>query len=173
MGRELISRDECRAVLAQLRDDLESQRLVPVSLDLERVFAGAEDLSRLYTAKFLARSLDLLMSPRLTWRCARRSCLPTIGNSPSRRRAVSPWWISSGVSAVAGPEAVPFADAGAIACVRSIEADSLIDADSGTSAGAVTSWLLLSAIDKRLPVAANGAAQGAIRPFDSEVPPDC
>jgi predicted nucleic acid-binding protein len=60
MGRELISRDECRAVLAQLRDDLENQRLVLVSLDLERVFAEAEDLSRLYTAKFLARSLDLL-----------------------------------------------------------------------------------------------------------------
>jgi predicted nucleic acid-binding protein len=60
VGRELITRDECRAVQAQLRGDLENQRLMPVSLDLERVFADAGELSRLYTAKFLARSLDLL-----------------------------------------------------------------------------------------------------------------
>ena len=56
----LITRDECRAIQAQLRGDLENQRLMPVSLDLERVFADAGELSRLYTAKFLARSLDLL-----------------------------------------------------------------------------------------------------------------
>lgn len=60
VGRDLIARDECRAVLAQLRDDLDNQRLMPVSLDLDRVFAEAGELSRLYTAKFLARSLDLL-----------------------------------------------------------------------------------------------------------------
>ena len=60
VGRELITRDECRAIQAQLRGDLEHQRLMPVSLDLERVFADAGELSRLYTAKFLARSLDLL-----------------------------------------------------------------------------------------------------------------
>ncbi len=59
-GRELITRDECRAIQAQLRGDLGNQRLMPVSLDLERVFADAGELSRLYTAKFLARSLDLL-----------------------------------------------------------------------------------------------------------------
>ncbi|MEX2662877.1 MAG: hypothetical protein WD227_13180 [Vicinamibacterales bacterium] len=59
-GRTLITRDECRALQAQLRDDLEHQRLIPVSLDLERVCADAGELSRLYTAKFLARSLDLL-----------------------------------------------------------------------------------------------------------------
>ena len=34
------------------------------------------------------------------------------------------------------------------------------------------SLLLLPLVDKRLPVAANGAAQGAIWPFDREVPPD-
>jgi hypothetical protein len=33
---------------------------MPVSLDLIRVFADAGDLSRLYTAKFPARSLDLI-----------------------------------------------------------------------------------------------------------------
>lgn len=60
VGRTLITRDECRAIQAQLRGDLEDQRLMPVSLDLERVFADAGELSRLYTAKFLARSLDLL-----------------------------------------------------------------------------------------------------------------
>jgi predicted nucleic acid-binding protein len=60
VGRELITRDECRAIQAQLRGDLENQRLMPVALDLERVFADAGELSRLSTAKFLARSLDLL-----------------------------------------------------------------------------------------------------------------
>lgn len=60
VGRELISKDECRAIQAQLQEDVENQRLMPVSLDLDRVFADARELSRLYTAKFLARSLDLL-----------------------------------------------------------------------------------------------------------------
>jgi predicted nucleic acid-binding protein len=60
VGRELMTREECRAVQAQLRDDVEHQRLMPVSLDLDRVFAEAAELSTLSTAKFLARSLDLL-----------------------------------------------------------------------------------------------------------------
>ncbi|MGH9346137.1 MAG: hypothetical protein ACRD26_02615 [Vicinamibacterales bacterium] len=33
---------------------------MPVSLDLDRVFTEASELSRLYTARLLARSLDLL-----------------------------------------------------------------------------------------------------------------
>ena len=41
-------------------EDLESQRLARVSLDLDRVFTSAIDLSRTYTAKVLTRSLDLL-----------------------------------------------------------------------------------------------------------------
>ncbi len=60
VGRKLMTKDECRSVQAQLRDDLDNQRLLPVSLDFERVFAEAADLSRLHTAKFLTRSLDLL-----------------------------------------------------------------------------------------------------------------
>lgn len=60
VGPELITRDECRAIQGQLQEDLDNQRLMPVSLDLDRVFADARELSRLYTAKFLARSLDLL-----------------------------------------------------------------------------------------------------------------
>jgi predicted nucleic acid-binding protein len=60
VSRGLISRDECRAIQRQLRDDLESQRLAPVSVDLERVFTSARELSRVYTATFLTRSLDLL-----------------------------------------------------------------------------------------------------------------
>jgi hypothetical protein len=60
VGRALLTRGECRSVQAHLRDDLDNQRLVPVSLDFERVCADAGELSRLYTAKFLARSLDLL-----------------------------------------------------------------------------------------------------------------
>jgi predicted nucleic acid-binding protein len=60
VGRGLISRDESRAIQGQLQDDLESQRLVAVALDLDRVFAEAIELSRLHTAKLLTRSLDLL-----------------------------------------------------------------------------------------------------------------
>jgi len=60
VGRDLMSREECRLVQRQLREDLESQRLMNVSLDLDHVFAQAGELSRLHTAKHLARSLDLL-----------------------------------------------------------------------------------------------------------------
>lgn len=60
VGRGLITRAECRAVHAHLQEDLEGRRLVRVPLDLERVFMDAADLSRLYTARFLTRSLDLL-----------------------------------------------------------------------------------------------------------------
>jgi predicted nucleic acid-binding protein len=60
VGRGAISREECRAVHAQLQEDLDSQRLVRVPVDLDRVFTTAIDLSRTNTAKALARSLDLL-----------------------------------------------------------------------------------------------------------------
>lgn len=60
VGRGAIATDECRAILEQLHEDVEAQRLMVVSLDLDHVFARAGDLSKLYTGKFLARSLDLL-----------------------------------------------------------------------------------------------------------------
>jgi predicted nucleic acid-binding protein len=60
VGRDAITRDECHAILEQLREDLHAQRLVTVSPDLDQVFARAGELSRPYTAKTLARSLDLL-----------------------------------------------------------------------------------------------------------------
>ena len=60
VGRKLLTRDECRSLLRQLREDLESQRLMRVSIDLDQVFTQAGELSRLHTAKHLARSLDLL-----------------------------------------------------------------------------------------------------------------
>jgi predicted nucleic acid-binding protein len=60
VGRGAITRDECRAILGQLRDDVDAQRLLMVSPDLEQVFARASEFSSLYTAKTLARSLDLL-----------------------------------------------------------------------------------------------------------------
>jgi predicted nucleic acid-binding protein len=60
LGRDLISRDECRSLHEQLRDDLENQRLVRLALDLDQVFTQAGEYSRLYAAKHLARSLDLL-----------------------------------------------------------------------------------------------------------------
>lgn len=48
------------AVHAQLRDDIQEQRLLTVALDLNQVFADASDLSAKHTARLLTRSLDLL-----------------------------------------------------------------------------------------------------------------
>lgn len=60
VGRGLITRAECRGVLRQLSSDIEARRLARIGLDLENLFAEAATLSRRYTARFLARSLDLL-----------------------------------------------------------------------------------------------------------------
>jgi predicted nucleic acid-binding protein len=60
VGREAISRHECRVILEQLQEDIDAQRLMIVSPDLEQVFERANELSTLYTAKHLTRSLDLL-----------------------------------------------------------------------------------------------------------------
>lgn len=60
VGRAVMTPEECRTIRLQLHDDIENQRLVRLSLDLDRVFADAYELSRLYTSKFLSRSLDLL-----------------------------------------------------------------------------------------------------------------
>ena len=60
VGRKQITRDECRAIQAQLRADVDDHRLMSVSLDPDRVFVDACELSRLHAAKHLARSLDLL-----------------------------------------------------------------------------------------------------------------
>jgi len=48
VGRAVMTPEECRMIRLQLHDDI------------DRVFADASELSRLYTSKFLARSLDLL-----------------------------------------------------------------------------------------------------------------
>ena len=60
LGRGLISSAEHRAIHAQLQEDLESQRLIRLPLDWDRVFAKAYELSHAHTAKLLTRSLDLL-----------------------------------------------------------------------------------------------------------------
>lgn len=60
VGRDLMTREECDAVQRQMRDDLDSQRLILISIDLDEVFNQAGELSRRYAAKHLARSLDLL-----------------------------------------------------------------------------------------------------------------
>jgi predicted nucleic acid-binding protein len=60
VGRGLITREERRSVQEQLQDDLDKQRLIPVLVDLDHVFTHAGELSKLYAAKHLARSLDLL-----------------------------------------------------------------------------------------------------------------
>lgn len=60
MGRGLISGQERRDILTQLQEDIDSQRLARVSVDLEQVFRNAGEFSRAYSAKALTRSLDLL-----------------------------------------------------------------------------------------------------------------
>jgi predicted nucleic acid-binding protein len=53
VGRNLITRDECRGILEQLQEDLDAQRLMALSLDLDPVFTRAGELSKLHTAKLL------------------------------------------------------------------------------------------------------------------------
>jgi predicted nucleic acid-binding protein len=60
VGRGAISREESQAIGAQFHEDVDTERLLRVSLDLERVFVNACELSQDYAAKTLARSLDLL-----------------------------------------------------------------------------------------------------------------
>ncbi len=60
VGRKLLTRDEHRAVLAQLGEDLNHQRLVSVALDLDQLFSDAAELSHRHTAKFLTRSIGIL-----------------------------------------------------------------------------------------------------------------
>jgi predicted nucleic acid-binding protein len=60
VARKVITADERRSVLQQLQDDIDAQRVMPLALDLERLFADAGELSRKYSARFFARSLDLL-----------------------------------------------------------------------------------------------------------------
>lgn len=60
VGREAITREQCRTVQAHLQEDIDSQRIVRLSLDADAVFSSAGELTRTYAAKFLARSLDLL-----------------------------------------------------------------------------------------------------------------
>lgn len=59
-GRRSISAAEYKAVTAQVREDVEAQRLVPVALDWPQTFADATALSLAHTAKLLTRSLDVL-----------------------------------------------------------------------------------------------------------------
>ena len=59
-GRGLISDDEYRGIRTHLQEDIEAQRLVPLALDWDRVFASACELSENRTARLLTRSLDLL-----------------------------------------------------------------------------------------------------------------
>jgi predicted nucleic acid-binding protein len=59
-GRGLISREERQGIQAQLLEDVEHQRLAQVLIDFDRVFRDAGELSRVHSAKFLTRALDLL-----------------------------------------------------------------------------------------------------------------
>ncbi len=72
VGRGLLTRDESRVVHRQLHEDIESQRLLSIAVDLDHVFDTAADLSREHTAKLLTRSLDLLhVAAAHTLQCTR------------------------------------------------------------------------------------------------------
>jgi predicted nucleic acid-binding protein len=60
LGRGRITAAQHRAIGAQLRDDVDAQRLRPTALDWPQVFAGACELSATCTPSLLTRSLDLL-----------------------------------------------------------------------------------------------------------------
>jgi predicted nucleic acid-binding protein len=60
VGLGLMTREERDSIQQQLRDDLDSQRLIRIPVDLDEVFTQAGELSRRYAARHLARSLDLL-----------------------------------------------------------------------------------------------------------------
>jgi predicted nucleic acid-binding protein len=60
VGRTLMTRHECRRVLGQLQDDIDAQRLMTLSLDLDQVFVRAGELSARHAARLLLRGLDLL-----------------------------------------------------------------------------------------------------------------
>ncbi len=71
-GRGLITKAERRAVTANLDQDLASQRLVHVALDLPQVFTRARELSEAYSEKILSRSLDVLhVAAALELSCSR------------------------------------------------------------------------------------------------------
>jgi hypothetical protein len=81
VGRNLITREECRAIQAQLDDNLESQRLAQVRL------------SRTYTARI---SLGAWIC--CTWRplrrsCVRRLCRPTTVSLQPRKPPASKSWL--------------------------------------------------------------------------------
>lgn len=44
VGRNLITRDECRGILEQLQEARDTQRLMTLSLDLDPVFTRASEL---------------------------------------------------------------------------------------------------------------------------------
>lgn len=60
VGRKRLTSPERRAIDLHMQQDLALGRLATLSLDLDRVFVDAGELSARYAAKFLARSLDLL-----------------------------------------------------------------------------------------------------------------
>lgn len=59
-GRKALSVAELAAVLAQLEDDIGSERLLRVEVDWPVAFARAQALSKAHAARVLCRSLDIL-----------------------------------------------------------------------------------------------------------------
>jgi predicted nucleic acid-binding protein len=59
-GRRLLTADEAHALLDQLEDDRQAQRLADVAVEWPKVFHEAVQLSRRHSAQLLCRSLDIL-----------------------------------------------------------------------------------------------------------------
>jgi len=60
LGRRLIDEEERDAIGAQLQEDVDARRLMPVDLDWPEVFASACELSASHSARLLTRSLDVM-----------------------------------------------------------------------------------------------------------------
>ncbi|MBI2517836.1 MAG: type II toxin-antitoxin system VapC family toxin [Opitutae bacterium] len=59
-GGGLLSAEESRALLGQMEDDQQAQRLVSMTMEWPKVFHDAVQLSRGHAARLLCRSLDIL-----------------------------------------------------------------------------------------------------------------
>lgn len=60
VGRKMLNSEESAALLEQLEDDRQAQRLADVASDWPKVYHEAVQLSRRHAAKLLCRSLDVL-----------------------------------------------------------------------------------------------------------------
>lgn len=93
LGRGCITAAEHRAIRAQMRDDVEAQRLVPTALDWPQAFAGACGLSD--NGRSAGTNTSTKGAGRSRRKRSRRSS-PRHGQCPSLARAPPPVWNPTG-----------------------------------------------------------------------------